>query len=107
MNTPPTDDSTGLPIVAPDTNAAYTLEVITELTGVSSITILHYREQGLISTITDRESDTYYFNDDALRTLRRIEHLRTHCEMNTSGLRLALSLLDEVERLRATLRSWR
>ena len=107
MNPPPEQDSSDLPIFEPDTDATYALEVIVELTGVSSQTILYYREQGLISPVTDRESGADYFNDEALRTLRRLEHLRTYCEMNVSGLKLVLSLLQELERLRADLRSRR
>ena len=95
------------PIIEPDTDASYTIEVVVELTGVSSQTILLYEEQGLISPVTDSGSGARYFNDEALRTLRRIEHLRSNCEVNVPGLKLMLSLMDEVERLRAELRSRR
>lgn len=107
MNPPPENDSPRLPIFEPDTEATYTLEVVVELTGVTSQAILHYREQGLISLITDPESGAHYFDDAALRTLRRIEHLHTYCEMNDSGLRLVLRLLEEVERLEADLNARR
>jgi MerR family transcriptional regulator/heat shock protein HspR len=107
MNAPPENDPNDLPLFEPDTEATYTLEIVAELTGVSSQTILHYQEHGLISPLADSESGAHYFNDDALRTLRRIEHLRTHCGMNETGIKLMLGLLDEVERLRADLRSWR
>lgn len=70
---------------------AYTLEILTEITSVSSQTIVQYQEHGLIRPP---------LNDEALRTLRRIEHLRETCEMNFAGLKLLTCLLDEVEQLR-------
>ncbi|MDA1272427.1 MAG: MerR family transcriptional regulator [Verrucomicrobia bacterium] len=107
MNTPPENDSARLPIFEPDMEATYSLEVVVELTGVNSQAILHYREQGLISVMTDPESGAHYFDDAALRTLRRIEHLRAYCEMNDSGLRLVLRLLEDMERLEADLNARR
>ena len=107
MKTPAENDSTHLPIFEPEADATYALDVVVELTGVSSQTILQYREHGLISPVTDSDSGTDYFDDEALRTLRRIEHLRAYCELNVSGLKLVLSLLKEVEQLRAELRSRR
>ncbi len=93
---------TDLPLFEPDPEARYTLEIVAEITGVSSQTILYYQEQGLIAP-----SAALHFNDDTLRSLRRIEHLRTHYELNQSALKLMLKLLDEVEQLRADLRSRR
>jgi hypothetical protein len=40
------------------------------------------------------------FDDESLRSLRRIEHLRATCAVNDAGLKLILDLLREVERLR-------
>jgi len=95
------------PVVEPDPEAVYTLDVVVQLTGVSSQTILHYQEQGLIAPVAVSGSGMRQFDDETLRTLRRIEHLRTHYEMNQRGLRLTLGLLDELERLQACLRSRR
>ena len=107
MNTPAKKKSTDLPVFEPDTDATYTLELVAELTGVSSQTILHYQEQGLISPVAPGDSDAHRFDTEALRTLRRLEHLRASCQMNVSGLKLMLNLLDEVERLHAELRARR
>lgn len=92
----PTPDN-NLPIYDAGEQATYSLDIVAEITGVSSQTILHYQEQGLIRT---KELD-----DDAVHTLRRIEHLRATCEANDSGLKLILGLMDEVERLRAVVRA--
>jgi MerR family transcriptional regulator/heat shock protein HspR len=47
------------------------------------------------------------FDDEALRALRRIEHLRETCGVNETGLRLMMKLMDELDRLRASNRSFR
>jgi len=79
--------------------ATYSLDMIAEITGVSSQTILNYQEQGLLPPAG--------FDDEALHTLRRIDYLRSTCETNLSGIRLILDLLDQVETLRTELRARR
>lgn len=44
--------------------------------------------------------ETPLFDVECLRQLRRIEHLRTSCEVNDTGLKLILDLLHETECLR-------
>ena len=83
--------------------ATYTLDVLCELVGVSSQTIVHYQEHGLI--VSAGASSARRFDDEALRALRRIEHLRSHYEMNLRSLKFTLGLLQELERLRDDLRS--
>ncbi len=78
--------------------SSYSLEIVSELTGVSTKTIVQYQEHGLIQPLLD---------DETIRVLRRIEHLRETCEMNLAGLKLLTQLLEEVERLRAELRGLR
>jgi DNA-binding transcriptional MerR regulator len=73
----------------------YTLEILAETTGVSTQTIVQYQQHGLIRP---------EFDDETIRALRRIEHLRETCEMNLHGLKLLTQLLDEVEQLRDELR---
>ena len=77
------------------TPQTYSLEILSQTTGVSTQTIVQYREHGII-----RED----FDDNTVRSLRRIEHLRETCEMNLHGLKLLTQLLDEVEQLRMELR---
>jgi len=80
----------------PDDPASYSLEVVARITGISSQTIIHYQESGLIG------SDPY--DDETVRTLRRIEHLQSTCGVNETGLRLILGLMEEVERLKSGMR---
>jgi DNA-binding transcriptional MerR regulator len=76
----------------------YTLEILAEITGISTRTLIQYQEHGLI--VPD-------YDDETIRALRRVEHLRETCEVNLSGLKLILSLMEEVEQLRADLRRLR
>lgn len=104
MNTPMKNDPTELSIRQPDTDAVYTLEAVADLVGVSRRTILLYCKHGLAEPFTSPESEGWYFNDQALHTLRRIERLRMSSGANLSGLKLMLELMNEIEHLRASLR---
>ncbi len=78
-------------------DATYSLEVFARISGVSEETIDHYREHGFIRPVRGHGE---CYDDEALRTLRRIEHLRETCGVNDAGLQLILGLLEEIERLR-------
>ena len=87
---------------APDGDSAfsqsnYTLEIISEMTGISSETLYEYEEQGLINS--------GQLDDETILITRRIEQLRLTCEVNLEGVKLILGLMDEVERLRSALRA--
>jgi DNA-binding transcriptional MerR regulator len=77
---------------------AYTLEMLAEVSGVATQTIVEYQECGLIHA---------GYNDETVRLLRRMEHLREACGMNLRGLKLMTGLLEELEQLRAELRARR
>lgn len=76
-------------------NETYTLEVLAEMTGITARTLVEYQEHGIIRP---------QFDDDTVRCLRRIEHLRESCGMNLGGLKLIARLLQEVDELRHELR---
>ncbi len=90
-----------------DTGLCYSLEVIAELAGVVPQTVIRYQEQGFLRPVAWPEDSSVLFDAEGLRQLRRIEHLRATCEFNESGLRLILSLLQEVEQLRQETRQSR
>lgn len=101
MSTPDSDEP---PVIEIQPDATYSLDVVAELTGISSQTILRYQEIGLISPVAAAEPDLNRFDDEAVRLLRRIEQLRTAFQMSEQGLKLTLELMSEVEQLRAGLR---
>ncbi len=76
-------------------NETYTLELLAEITGIETTTLIQYQEHGIIRP---------QFDDETVRRLRRAEHLRETCEMNLEGLKLLTHLLEEVEQLREQLR---
>jgi DNA-binding transcriptional MerR regulator len=91
-------------LLEPDPDAVYTIEAVEHLVNVPRRMILVYYKYGLVSPVVDPACGGYYFNDEAIRALRRIEYLRSVCGMNMPGIRLILDLMNEVERLRAELR---
>ena len=98
MNSPTPDTEQPAP------GAVYTLEILAGITGASVETILQYQEHGIIRPVT---AGAPVFDDETVRTVRRIEHVRDTCGMNLAGLKLLTSLLEEVEQLRAELRALR
>lgn len=87
----------------PDPNILYTIDATAQLADVSRHAILVYYTHGLVAPVMD-EDGSYHFNDDAIRVLRRIEYLRGTCGLNLPGIKLALDLMKEVERLQAEVR---
>lgn len=101
MNPSPSgDDRSNLPVFDVDQERSYSLEIVAEITGISSQAIILYQQQGLLEPPEDNR-----FDDESVRTLRRIEHLRETCAANLVGLKLILQLTAEVERLQDALRN--
>jgi DNA-binding transcriptional MerR regulator len=97
----PSSHENDVPVVEVETAAEYSVEYLSEVTGVSRQTILLYCEHGILCPL---ESDRATFDDGALYVLRRIEHLRAVGGMNLAGLKLLAALLQEVDELRLELR---
>ena len=93
-----------LQLFEPDPEAVYTIEAAANLTHVGRHRVLVYYKQGLVSPVASPECGGYYFNDEGVRTLRRIEHLHSDQGINLAGTRMILELQNEVERLRKELR---
>ncbi|HEX2750785.1 MAG TPA: chaperone modulator CbpM [Verrucomicrobiales bacterium] len=87
-----------------EAEAPYSLEIVARLSGIDSTTILHYQEQGLLRPAPESTPEAPAFDDESLRTLRRLEHLRSTCDLNLSALRIFAGLLDEIDTLRAELK---
>ena len=93
-----------LQLFEPDPEAVYTIEAAANLAHVRRHRILVYYKQGMVSPVVDPECGGYYFNDEGVRTLRRIEHLHTDRGINLAGTRMILELQNEIERLRNEVR---
>jgi DNA-binding transcriptional MerR regulator len=90
-------------VFEPNPDAVYTIDLTARLAAVPRHTILVYCKHGLVRPVTD-EQGAYHFNDDAIRILRQVEHLRVSCGLNLAGIKVALDLLHEVERLQTEIR---
>ena len=99
---------TALQLFEPDARTVYTIEAASSLAQVPRRVIVVYFKHGLVSPVVDPMCGGWYFNDEAIRILRRIEQLRTACGLNLVGIKLVMDLVKEVERLREELnfRRW-
>jgi DNA-binding transcriptional MerR regulator len=93
-----------LQVFEPGAQTVYTIEVAAQLAQVPRRLIVLYYKHGLLSPVTDPSGSGWYFDDEAIRTVRRIEYLRSACGLNLAGVKLVIGLMDEVESLRAELR---
>jgi MerR family transcriptional regulator/heat shock protein HspR len=99
--------SRAIQLFEPDPRTAYTIEMTAHLVGVPRHTILVYCKYGLVSPVVDPACGGYYFNDEAIRVLRRVEYLRDTCGVNLAGIKMILELMNKVERLESELSSLR
>ena len=88
----------------PPEDAIYTIEATSRLVNVSRRRILVYCKHHLVSPANGTADHGYYFDRDAIHTLRRIETLRTLCDKDFAGIKIVLDLAAALERLRRDLR---
>ena len=88
----------------PPADELYTIETTSCIVDVPRRTILIYCKHHLLSPATGTTDHGYCFNGDAIRSLRRIEALRTVCGDDFAGMRIILDLTATLERLRSDLR---
>ena len=90
-----------LQLFDPPADTVYTIEAAAQLAAVPRRTILVYCKHRLLSPLFDTEVKGYSFDGDGVRSLRRIEALRTVCGDDFAGIRIILDLTKELERLQA------
>ena len=93
-----------LQVFEPGSRTVYTIEVAAQMAQVPRRLIVLYYKHGLVAPVTDPAGAGWYFDDEAVRIVRRIEYLRSTCGLNLAGIKLVMTLMDEVERLRSELR---
>ena len=107
MNTgddPISEPQYALQLFEPDPQTVYTIEATARFVDVSRRMVLVYCKLGLVSPVVDPGGGGYYFNDEAIRILRRIEYLRNVCGINLPSIKMILDLVNEAERLRVEVR---
>jgi hypothetical protein len=89
----------------PSPGTVYSIEQASQLANVSRRRILIYCKQRLLAPTASPELSGYWFDAEALRTLKRIEGLRAICDEPLAGVSLILDLMKEVQRLRIEMRA--
>jgi len=86
------------------TRTYYSLETAAYLVGVHPDLVLYYCRLGIFGTERARRDRAPTFDDEALYTLRKVEHYRRRHGVNRQALPLLFALHREVERLESELR---
>jgi DNA-binding transcriptional MerR regulator len=97
-------DNERLQLSEPQPGVLYSLDAVVHLTGVSRRGILVYCKSGLVRSTGDTLRGEYAFDDEAIYTIRRVEHLRAVHGINLAGIRMIFDLMHEVERLQSEMR---
>jgi DNA-binding transcriptional MerR regulator len=87
--------------------ALYSLDATAHLADVSRRSIAIYCRAGLVRPVVQPPYGVLEFSEEAIYTLRRIEYLHTVHGLDFDWIRTIFDLVDEVEHLRAELRSLR
>ena len=90
-------------VFLPKPNILYNLDAAAHLAGVSRRSILIYCRAGFIHSVDQSPDGVMEFTDEAIHTVRRIEHMRTVHGLDLSFIKILFDLIDEVERLRSEL----
>jgi DNA-binding transcriptional MerR regulator len=89
----------------PDPTAVYSLETAAQIADVPRRTVLIYCKHKLISPVAEPGIWGYWFDADAIQTLREIRGLRARCQDEFQSLGVILNLVDQIKTLRAEIRA--
>lgn len=93
-----------LELFQPKPNVLYSLDVAAQLAGVPRRSILIYCRAGLVRSVFQPPYGVMAFTEEAIHTVRRIEHVRVNHGTDLTLLKALFDLLEEVEQLRSELR---
>jgi MerR family transcriptional regulator/heat shock protein HspR len=93
-----------LGVFVPEAGALVSLDMAAYLARMSRHAVLVCRRRGLTILCRGPGYGGLHCNQEAVRTLQRIEYLRSTCGMNLTGIAIILKLMTEVEELRALVR---
>jgi len=102
-----TDSPLALELFQPKPNVLYSLDTAAHLAEVPRRSLLIYWRAGLIQPVLQSPNKVPVFTEEAIRTVRRGEHLRTVHGLDVTWIKTLFDLLEEVERLRAEVRFMR
>jgi len=93
-----------LELFQPKPNVLYSLDAAAQLAGVPRRSILIYCRAGLVQSVFQPPYGIMAFTEEAIHTVRRIEHVRINHSADIPLLKTLFGLLEEVEQLRSELR---
>ena len=96
---------TALQPFEPDASSVYPIETVATLVQVPRRHIVIYFKYRLVSPVIDPTCGGWWFDDEGIRALRRIEYLRADCGINLTGIKLIMDLTKELELLRQEIHS--
>jgi hypothetical protein len=96
-----------LEVFQPRPDVCYSLDMTAHLAGVPRRSILIYWRAGFVRPVVQPPYGVMEFTEEAIYTVRRIEHIRTSRRIDLDLLKTMFDLLEEVESLRAELRFYR
>jgi DNA-binding transcriptional MerR regulator len=92
-----------LRIVTPAKEAPYTIDELARLAGISPALARRYFDEGLIEAIAGNARTAWFFDDNALFEVRRMERLRRELGVNIAGVAVIRQLQRQIEELQAEL----
>ena len=100
------DNSThmSLELFQPKPDALYSLDTAAHIAGVPRRSILIYCRAGFVQSVFQPPYGVMAFTEEAIHTVRRIEHVRTLHGLDLALIKTMFNLIDEVERLRVEVR---
>ena len=93
-----------LELFQPRPNVFYGLDEAARLAGVSRRSLLIYSRDGFIRPVFQPPYGVMEFTEEAILTVRRVEHLRAVHGLDVAWIKILFDLLGEVERLHTELR---
>ena len=88
----------------PRPNILYSLDAAAHIAGIPRRSLLIYCRAGLVPVVQQPPYGVIAFTEEAILTVRRIEHVRKVHGPDLTLLKAMFDLIDEVEHLRAELR---
>ena len=75
-----------LHLISPSNQAPYTVDEMARLGGVPPALVQRYVDDGLLEPVAGNARTAWFFDDNALFELRRIERLRRELGVNIAGV---------------------
>jgi hypothetical protein len=104
MKKTPKKTSSTLQVFETGPEDVYPIEIVAHLTHTPRHLIAVYCRHGLIAPVAPPERGGWWFDEEAIFELRRLNFLRAEYGLEPSALRVLVNMHRELDRLRAEVR---